>query len=195
MQINVVPTALDRVFVLETRSFADDRGYFLETYHRRDFEAHGIGYEFVQDNQSRSGQGVLRGLHYQDMRAPMGKLVRCSRGAILDVAVDLRAGSPTFGRSVQVELSDDNHRQLLIPAGFAHGFLVLSDGADVTYRCTGYYSPEAEGTLAWDDPEVGIAWPIEDPTVSDKDRRGASLADHMANPRFRLAEVLASPHG
>lgn len=191
----MVPTALERVIVVETRRFEDERGAFSETYHRRDFAGQGLNYEFVQDNQSRSRQHVLRGLHFQDMRAPMGKLVRCSRGAILDVAVDLRVGSPTFGRWVAVELTDANLRQLMIPAGFAHGFLALSEWADVQYRCTGYYEPTAERTVAWDDPEIGIEWPVDQPVVSAKDAIGMSLGQYRAEPSFIYDDVIASPHG
>lgn len=191
----MVPTALDRVVVLETRCFEDARGFFLESYHRRDFADHGLRYDFVQENHSRSVRGVLRGLHYQDMRAPMAKLVRCSRGTVLDVAVDLRVGSPTFGRWVAVELSDANLRQLMVPAGFAHGFLALSELADVHYECSGYYAPESEGTLLWNDSGVGIEWPVSEPLMSEKDRQGESLQQYLANPRFRYDEVLASPHG
>lgn len=190
-----MPTDLERVVVIESRGFHDDRGFFSETYHRRDFTAAGLDYEFVQENHSRSRRHVLRGLHYQDMRAPMGKLVRCLRGAILDVAVDIRVGSPTFGRWTAVELTDANFRQLMIPAGFAHGFVALTDPADVMYLCTGYYAPEAEGTIAWNDPELAIAWPVEDPIVSGKDRLGASLADYRASPGFSYVDVVASPHG
>ena len=191
----MVPTALERVVVIETRCFEDDRGFFAETYHRRDLAAHGFDYEFVQENQSRSLRYVLRGLHYQDMRAPMAKLVRCSRGAILDVAVDLRSGSPTLGRWVATELSDSNFKQLMVPAGFAHGFLALSEVADVLYKCSGFYAPESEGTLAWNDPDVGIDWPVGDPIVSEKDRRGESLQEYLAHPRFGYDDVVASPHG
>jgi dTDP-4-dehydrorhamnose 3,5-epimerase len=195
VKLRVIPTALDRVVIIETDFFKDGRGFFIESYHRRDFAAHGLGYEFVQDNHSRSARGVLRGLHYQDMRAPMAKLVRCTEGAVLDVAVDIRAGSPTFGQAVTAELTGDNMRQLMIPAGFAHGFLALSDSADVQYKCSGYYTPEAEGTLAWNDPEVGIEWPVAEPTVSAKDAAGQSLREYRAGPRFQYDEVLASPHG
>lgn len=191
----MIPTALERVVVIETKSFKDDRGFFEESYHRRHFADHGLHYEFVQDNHSRSIRHVLRGLHYQDMRAPMAKLVRCTSGSVLDVAVDLRVGSPTFGNWVSVELSDSNLRQVLIPAGFAHGFLALSDTADVQYKCSGYYAREAEGTLIWNDPEVGIGWPVDEPIVSAKDRAGETLRQYLANPRFRYEEVVGSPHG
>jgi dTDP-4-dehydrorhamnose 3,5-epimerase len=183
------------VVIIETDLFQDDRGFFIESYHRGDFAAHGLNYEFVQDNHSRSARGVLRGLHYQDMRAPMAKLVRCTHGAILDVAVDLRAGSQTFGHAAMAELTGDNLRQLMVPAGFAHGFVALSDSADVQYKCSGYYAPEAEGTLAWNDPDIGIEWPIAKPLVSAKDSLGQSLREYRANPRFRYEEVLASSHG
>ena len=140
--------------------------------------------EFVQDNHSRSAHGVLRGIHYQDMSAPMAKLVRCTLGRILDVAVDLRAGSPTFGRWWAAELSADNRRQLLVPVGFGHAFLTLSDIAEVQYKCSGYYTPAAEGAIAWNDPEVAIDWPIKDPTVSAKDRGAPTLEAYRKRPAF-----------
>jgi len=140
--------------------------------------------EFVQDNHSRSAHGVLRGIHYQDMSAPMAKLVRCTLGRILDVAVDLRAGSPTFGRWWAAELSADNRRQLLVPVGFGHAFLTLSDIAEVQYKCSGYYTPAAEGAIAWNDPEVAIDWPIKDPTVSAKDRGAPTLEAYRTSPAF-----------
>lgn len=191
----MVPTALERVVVIETDYFRDERGFFIENYHRQRFADHGLHYDFVQDNHSGSGRGVLRGLHYQDMRAPMGKLVRCTRGAILDVAVDLRVGSPTFGGWVGVELSEQNMKQLMVPAGFAHGFVVLSEEADVQYKCTGFYNPAAEGAIRWNDPEVGIGWPVAEPTLSQKDAAAPLLADYLREPRFQYDEVLASPHG
>jgi dTDP-4-dehydrorhamnose 3,5-epimerase len=138
----------------------------------------------VQDNHSLSARGVLRGIHYQDLSAPMDKLVRCSRGAILDVAVDLRAGSPTFGRWVAVELSDENARQLFVPVGFGHAFLTLSEQAEVQYKCSGYYTPKAEGAVRWDDPELAIDWPFEGPLVSAKDQAAQSLAAYCAQPAF-----------
>lgn len=163
------------VKLIEPKVFGDERGFFLETWSRRDFLEHGMDIDFVQDNWSRSTRGVLRGLHYQ-LRHPQGKLVRCVSGAVFDVAVDLRRSSPHFGRWVGEVLSEENKRALWVPPGFAHGFLTLSDTADFQYKCSDIYFPEAERTLAWDDPTVGIEWPIEGaegPILSDKDALGA----------------------
>ncbi len=179
--MHVIPTALAGVLVLEPRVFGDDRGFFMESYNRRSFaQATGLDIDFVQDNHSRSRRGVLRGLHYQ-LRQPQGKLVRVTHGAVFDVAVDIRRGSPTFGRWVGVELSADNHRQLWVPPGLAHGFVVLSDSADFLYKTTDYYAPEHERSIAWDDPAIGIDWPlaahgITAPLLSAKDRAGQPLS-------------------
>lgn len=163
--------------VLEPKVFGDARGFFFESYNKRAFrEQTGVDAEFVQDNHSRSSKGVLRGLHYQ-IRQPQGKLVRVVRGAVFDVAVDIRRSSPTFGRWLGLELSDENQRQLWIPPGFAHGFVVLSDSADFLYKTTDYYAPEHERCIAWDDPSIGIDWPKTiTPVLSEKDRRGLSLS-------------------
>jgi dTDP-4-dehydrorhamnose 3,5-epimerase len=163
----------------------DERGFFLETYHRERYREAGIDLEFIQDNHSRSREGVLRGFHYQDLSAPMAKLVRCTSGAVLDVAVDLRVGSTTFGRSFATELTGENHRQLLVPVGFGHAFLTLSEQADVEYKCSGYYEPSAEHTIAWNDPEIAAAWPTTTPIVSAKDARGMTLAEYRTRPAFR----------
>ncbi|MFV0680468.1 dTDP-4-dehydrorhamnose 3,5-epimerase [Ottowia sp.] len=185
--MNAQTTAIDGVLVLEPKVFGDARGFFMESYNRRAFgQATGLDIDFVQDNHSRSRQGVLRGLHYQ-IQQPQGKLVRVTQGAVFDVAVDVRRSSPTFGRWVGVELTADNHRQLWVPAGMAHGFVVLSDSADFLYKTTDYYAPEFERSIAWDDPTIGIEWPlaahgITEPLLSDKDRAGVPLA---------RAEVLA----
>jgi len=179
--MHVTPTAIAGVLILEPRVFGDDRGFFMESYNRRGFAAAtGSDIDFVQDNHSRSRKGVLRGLHYQ-LKQPQGKLVRVVNGAVFDVAVDIRRGSSTFGRWVGVELSTDNHRQLWVPAGMAHGFLVLSDTADVLYKTTDYYAPEHERCIVWNDPAIGIDWPlvahgIESPLLSEKDRLGSCLA-------------------
>ncbi|HOZ93198.1 MAG TPA: dTDP-4-dehydrorhamnose 3,5-epimerase [Ottowia sp.] len=179
--MHVIPTALVGVLVLEPRVFGDDRGFFMESYNRRSFaQATGLDIDFVQDNHSRSRKGVLRGLHYQ-LRQPQGKLVRVTHGAVFDVAVDIRRGSATFGRWVGVELSADNHRQLWVPPGLAHGFVVLSDSADFLYKTTDYYAPEHERSIAWDDPAIGIDWPlaahgITAPLLSAKDRAGQPLS-------------------
>lgn len=162
----------------------DDRGFFLESYHKRQFADAGITSEFVQDSHSRSMRGVLRGIHYQDLSSPMAKLVRCTAGRILDVAVDLRAGSPTFGSWYGVELSDENMAELLVPVGFGHAFLTLSDSADVQYKCAGFYTPAAEGGVHWNDPEIGVNWPIKPPIVSARDAGALSLREYRQNPAF-----------
>jgi dTDP-4-dehydrorhamnose 3,5-epimerase len=174
--MNIVPTALEGVLILEPRVFGDPRGYFMETYQRRRYLEAGIRDEFVQDNLSYSCRHTIRGLHFQH---PCGqdKLVQVVEGEIFDVAVDVRYGSPTFGRSVAVALSAADHRQLFIPRGFAHGFCVLSPTALFMYKCSDYYAPEHEVGIAWDDPDLGIAWPTVDPLLSDKDRRYPRLRD------------------
>lgn len=179
--MNIVATVIDGVLILEPKVFGDARGFFMESYNRRAFaDATGLDIDFVQDNHSRSRKGVLRGLHYQ-IEQPQGKLVRVTSGAVFDVAVDIRRDSPSFGRWVGVELTAANHRQLWVPAGMAHGFVVLSDSADFLYKTTDYYAPQSERCIAWDDPEIAIAWPlaahgIEAPLLSDKDRAGVPLA-------------------
>ena len=176
--MKAVPTEIPDVLVIEPKVFGDARGFFFESFNARAFrDVTGLDEQFVQDNHSRSARGVLRGLHYQ-IHQPQGKLVRVVRGAVFDVAVDLRRRSPTFGRWAGVELSEDNHRQLWVPPGFAHGFVVLTDFADFLYKTTDYYAPEHERCLKWDDPAVGIEWPVEgDPLLSAKDRDGKALAD------------------
>ncbi len=175
--MNVLETALPGVLILEPKVHGDARGFFMESYNRRRFAELGLPDEFVQDNHSRSARGVLRGLHYQ-IRQPQGKLVRVTRGAVFDVAVDLRRSSPSFGRWAGVELTEDNHRMLWIPPGFAHGFLVLSEIADFLYKTTDYYAPEHERCIRWDDPDIGIDWPLEtEPLLSAKDRVGRSLRE------------------
>ena len=175
--LKVHTTDLDGVLLVEPRVFTDDRGFFLETARANLLAEAGVGPELVQDNHSRSGRGTLRGLHFQ---TPPGqsKLVRCARGAIWDVAVDLRRGSSTFGEWRSFVLSDENHHQLWIPEGFAHGFCVTSEVADVTYRCGSYYDGESERGIAWDSPELGIAWPVEDPQLSERDRSNPSFNDY-----------------
>ncbi len=175
--IKKIPTSLPGVFALEPRVFGDERGFFFESYNRRVMAEVGIADEFVQDNHSCSSRNVLRGLHYQ-VKHPQGKLVRVAEGEILDVAVDMRRSSLTFGRWEAVRLSSENKRMLWIPAGFAHGFRVLSEKAHVLYKATDFYSPEDERTLAWDDPELKINWELDgEPIVSAKDRRGAAFRD------------------
>jgi dTDP-4-dehydrorhamnose 3,5-epimerase len=175
--MKITPTAIPDVLLIKPRVFEDARGHFFESYNHAAFrKATGLDVEFVQDNQSRSGKGVLRGLHYQIMQ-PQGKLVRVTAGAIFDVAVDLRSASPTFGRWVGAELSAGNFRQMWVPPGFAHGFLVLGESADVIYKATDYYAPAHERCLRWDDAQVGVAWPLQgiEPVLSAKDLAGASL--------------------
>ena len=179
--MNVIQTALPGLLILEPKVFGDARGFFMESYNAKAFhDATGLDVSFVQDNHSRSGKGVLRGLHYQIEHA-QGKLVRAVRGSVFDVAVDLRKSSPTFGQWAGVELSEDNHRQLWIPPGFAHGFLVTSESADFLYKTTDYYAPQYERSLAWNDPTVGVEWPLHllggAPLLSAKDVAGKALAD------------------
>ena len=171
-----VPTELRDVILVEPDVHRDQRGFFLETYHQRKYAEGGIAGPFVQDNHSRSVQGTLRGLHAQ-RQYPQGKLVRAVEGEMFDVAVDIRPASPTFGRWVGVRLSGENFRQLYIPPGFAHGFCVLSEIVHVEYKCTDFYRPEDEIGVAWDDPDIGIAWPIADPVISGKDRALPRLRD------------------
>ena len=174
--MRVIPTALPGVLIIEPQVFADRRGFFLESYHLARYAEHGIDVAFVQDNHSRSTRGTLRGLHYQ---APPGqaKLVRVAVGEVFDVAVDIRWGSPTYGRWVGVTLSAENHRQLYVPTGFAHGFCVVSESADFLYKVTSYYAPAEERGIAWDDPALGIEWPVQDPILSDRDRHHPPLAE------------------
>ena len=175
--LKTIPTSLPGVFTLEPRVFGDERGFFFESYNRRIMAEVGILEEFVQDNHSCSSRNVLRGLHYQ-LKHPQGKLVRVVDGEILDVAVDMRRSSPTFGRWEAVRLSGENKRMLWIPAGFAHGFRVLSEKAHVLYKATDFYSPEHERTLAWNDPQLKINWELDgEPIVSAKDRRGVAFHD------------------
>jgi dTDP-4-dehydrorhamnose 3,5-epimerase len=176
--MNVIQTALPGLLIIEPKVFGDARGFFLETWNAKGFAQAGLDLNFVQDNHSRSQKGVLRGLHFQNP-GPQGKLVRVTSGAVYDVAVDLRAASPTFGKWVGVELSSENKRMFWVPEGFAHGFLTLEDDTDFLYKCTAPYAPQSEYTLAWDDPAVGIEWPVAglNPIISEKDARGLSLAD------------------
>lgn len=178
--MNVEHTAIDGVLILQPTLFGDERGFFMESFNQQRFDAAvGRPTAFVQDNHSRSTKGVLRGLHYQMAPHAQGKLVRVTRGSVFDVAVDIRLGSPTFGRWVGVELSEENHRQLWLPAGMAHGFLVTSDSADFLYKTTDYYTPAAERCIHWNDPELAIDWPDigHPPTVSAKDAQGAPFRE------------------
>jgi dTDP-4-dehydrorhamnose 3,5-epimerase len=182
--VKVEPTALPGVLVIEPRVHRDERGFFLETYQKERFREAGIDATFVQDNHSASKSGTLRGLHLQTGEL-QGKLVRCVAGSVFDVAVDVRRGSPTYGRWVGVELSADNFRQVWIPPGFAHGFAVTSERAEVEYKCTALYRADAELTVRWDDPALAIRWPVASPTLSAKDASAPLLADVADRlPRF-----------
>lgn len=181
--MNVTATAIPGVLIIEPKVFGDDRGFLMETWNAAGFAAAGLDLAFVQDNHSRSQKGVLRGLHFQNP-GPQGKLVRVANGAVFDVAVDLRRSSPTFGQWVGVELSAANKRMFWVPEGLAHGFLTLEPDTDFLYKCTAPYAPQSEHTLAWDDPAVGIEWPLDgtEPVLSAKDAAGVSLADLPAFP-------------
>lgn len=172
----VTPTAIPDVLILEPKVFGDNRGFFFESYNQKLLnQAIDANVQFVQDNHSRSAKGVLRGLHYQ-IQQPQGKLLRVVRGAVFDVAVDIRRSSPTFGQWAGVELTEENHRQLWVPAGFGHGFVVLSEHAEVLYKTTDYYAPEFERCIVWNDPAIGIQWTMdEEPKLSIKDQQGVSL--------------------
>lgn len=184
MKTSVHPTPLENLAIVTIEHFEDERGFFIESWHKKDFAAAGLDLDFVQEGHSRSIRGVIRGLHYQDMREPMGKLVRCTFGRILDVAVDIRVKSPTFGRWFGIELSADNKKMLYVPPGFAHGFATLTDFAEVQYKQTAYYRPETEGGLLWNDPEIGIAWPYDNPILSRRDQAQQTLRQYLANPAF-----------
>jgi dTDP-4-dehydrorhamnose 3,5-epimerase len=180
--VNVIQTAIPDVLVIEPVVRRDARGFFVEVWHADRYRSAGIGLPFVQDNHSRSSRGTLRGLHYQIQQA-QGKLVRVAAGEVFDVAVDLRRSSPTFGRWVGTLLSADNHHQLWIPPGFAHGFYVLSETADLLYKCTDLYAPQHDRSLRWDDPDVGVVWPlVGPPLLSAKDRAGTPLRDAETYP-------------
>ncbi len=173
--MNVIPTALEGVLIIEPKVFKDDRGFFAETYHAERYADAGIDVGFVQDNHSRSEQWTLRGLHAQLAR-PQAKLVRVLQGAIVDVAVDIRQGSPTFKQWVRVELTAENFRQIYVPTGFAHGFCVTSETAEVEYKCSDVYDPSSELRLIWNDPEIGVEWPTTEPRLSEKDAGGLPLS-------------------
>lgn len=177
--MNVIETAIEGVKIIEPRLFEDARGYFFESFSQREFEEKVCRTVFVQDNESKSVAGVVRGLHYQKPPFTQSKLVRVVRGAVLDVAVDIRKGSPTFGQHVAVELTEENHRQFFVPRGFAHGFAVLSEEAVFQYKCDNYYAPQSEGAIAWDDPALGIDWrvPMADRILSEKDAHHPLLRD------------------
>ena len=177
--MNIIETEIQGVYIIEPKVFGDSRGYFFESFSKKEFESKVGPVEFVQDNESKSCYGVVRGLHFQKPPHAQAKLVRVVKGKVLDVAVDLRKDSPTYGRHVAVELSEDNHRQVFIPKGFAHGFSVLSEEAVFQYKCDDYYAPETEGAVAWNDPELNIDWriPADKMILSEKDKRHPELKD------------------
>lgn len=176
-KFNFIKTDIEDVYIIEPTVFGDERGYFCETYNEREFAENGLDYVFVQDNQSRSTKGVLRGLHFQK-KYPQAKLVRVIYGKVLDVAVDLRKGSETYGKWVSAVLSGENKRQLMIPRGFAHGFYVLSDTAEFCYKCDEFYHPEDEGGIIWNDPDIGIDWQLDgEPKLSEKDKKHPAFAE------------------
>lgn len=181
--MEVFKTAIEGVIILEPRLFEDDRGYFYESFSQREFDDKVCKTTFIQDNQSKSSYGVLRGLHYQKSPFSQSKLVRCIKGAVLDVAVDIRKGSPTFGQYVAVELTENNHLQFFIPRGFAHGFVVLSEEAIFQYKCDNYYTPQNEGAIIWNDPDININWmiPSDKIVLSEKDKKHSTLenADYL----------------
>lgn len=174
--MQITKTALDGVLIIEPRVYSDARGSFYESYVKKRYAEHGILDEFIQDNHSMSKKGVLRGLHYQE-NPEQAKLVRVTRGEVFDVAVDIRRGSATFGKWVGARLSEENHLQMYIPVGFAHGFCVLSDSAEFLYKCSGYYEPTGERAILWNDPDIGIDWPIKNPLLSEKDKKAPPLRD------------------
>lgn len=175
--MNIIQTKLADCVIIEPKVFGDERGFFIETFQAARYaEVAGISLPFVQDNHSRSSKGVLRGLHFQKTK-PQGKLVRVVRGEVYDVAVDIRAGSATYGQWEAVILSEENKKQIWVPPGFAHGFVVVSDAADFEYKCTDYYDPSDEGSLLWEDPDLRIPWPVANPTLSEKDALAPVLAD------------------
>jgi dTDP-4-dehydrorhamnose 3,5-epimerase len=183
MAMNFIPTKLAGVVIVEPRIFKDSRGFFMETYHRDKFSAHGISTDLAQTNHSYSQKGTLRGLHFQEPHA-QGKLVRTVVGTIFDVAVDIRKGSPQFGQWFGIELSGENSRQLWVPPGFAHGFCVLSDQAHMTYSCSDVYHPECNLGIAWNDPTLAIDWPLTNPLLSDQDQALPNLSDAPCLPQF-----------
>ena len=181
-KFNFIKTSIEGVYIIEPTVFGDNRGYFMESYSKRDFEEAGLTMNFVQDNESKSKKGVLRGLHFQTKHT-QGKLVRVVEGEVFDVAVDLREGSPTFGQWTGVTLTAENKKQFYIPEGFAHGFLVLSETATFQYKCTDYYAPEYDGGVLWNDPDIDIEWPlegIEEVLLSDKDQKQQTLKEFMS---------------
>ncbi len=188
--MEIIKTQIEGIVIIEPRIFKDDRGYFFESFSQREFEEKVLKTNFVQDNESKSTYGVLRGLHFQTPPYAQSKLVRVIKGAVLDVAVDIRVGSPTYGHHVSAELTEDNHRQFFVPRGFAHGFSVLTDEVIFQYKCDNFYAPHNEGALAWDDPQLNIDWhlPADKVILSEKDRHHSSLKDFQSP--FRIGEKL-----
>ncbi|RBQ22818.1 dTDP-4-dehydrorhamnose 3,5-epimerase [Candidatus Methanobinarius endosymbioticus] len=181
-KFNFIKTSIEGVFIIEPTVFEDDRGYFMEAYHKNEFEENNINIDCVQDNQSKSSKGVLRGLHFQYTQ-PQGKLVRVLKGKVFDVAVDLRKDSETYGQYESVILSEENKKQFYVPPRFAHGFLVLSDEAEFTYKCTDFYNSEDEGGIIWNDPDIGIDWPLEEENLilSEKDKSWKTLKNTLTD--------------
>ena len=184
MKLRVTRTPLDGLLLIDIDFPHDDRGFFIESWHRQNFAEAGIHANFVQDSHSASRYGVLRGMHYQDRRAPLAKLVRCTVGRILDVAIDLRPHSPTYGKWFSAELSAANKTQMFLPEGFAHGFATLSEYCEVQYKQTGYYRPETEGGVIWNDPDIGVAWPSLEPLLSKRDQSHPTFSEYKKNPAF-----------
>jgi dTDP-4-dehydrorhamnose reductase/dTDP-4-dehydrorhamnose 3,5-epimerase len=185
--LNIIKTEIEGVVIVDLKVFGDNRGWFAETYSKEKFHQLGIDVEFIQDNHSFSAQkGVLRGLHFQQPPMAQTKLVRCTRGEILDVAVDIRKGSPTYKKWVAVKLTEENKRQLLVPKGFAHGFVTLTDNVEVHYKVDQYYSPENDRGIRYDDPEINVDWGVEDPILSEKDLKAPLLADSDADFKYRV---------
>lgn len=188
--MNLIKTSLEGVYIIEPNVFGDTRGYFFESYNQKNFEKSGLNYTFVQDNQSKSSYGTIRGIHFQKGEFAQAKLVRALQGSVLDVAVDLREGSPTFGHHIAIELSDENNRQLLIPRGFGHGFSVLTESAVFSYKCDNFYAPESEGSVRFDDPDLAIDWRInvKQGLLSDKDKKAPLFQEYRQSPAFFFAE-------
>lgn len=185
--MQVIKTELEGVLILEPKVFGDARGWFMESWSARKFEAAGLNYNFVQDNQSYSAQrGTLRGLHYQTAPFAQSKLVRCTRGKLLDLAVDIREGSETFAKWVAVELTADNKRQLMIPRGFAHGFITLTDDVEIQYKADNFYAPECDGNIRWDDAEIGIDWPFAPTILADKDAKAPTLRERLTRGELKF---------
>ena len=184
MKVHPTRTPLGGLLIVNIDYFKDERGFFIESWNRASFVDAGITDDFVQDSHSASRYGVVRGMHYQDISAPMAKLVRCTAGRILDVAIDLRMSSPTFGRAFSIELTAENKTLIYVPVGFAHGFATLSDHCEVQYKQSGFYNPAAEGGIIWNDPEIAIPWPYLNPVLSEKDSRLPTLADYRKKPAF-----------